>query len=105
MARACSGSRQARVTECPRSRSSHANALPQEPAPTTTARISLGASHEIDRDGDSLHLEALPELVLDPVAEVARDQSRVVHEEAEARRADAGLRRVEHVQALARARR
>src|SRR5262245_41599585 len=105
MARACSGSRHASVTSCPRSRSRHANALPHEPAPTTTALMWLGASHEIDRDGHALHLEALAKPVLDPVAVVSGDQAGVVDEEPEARRPDGGLGGVEDVQALAGARR
>ena len=47
----------------------------------------LAPPHEVDRDGDALDLEPLAQLVLDPVAVVARDQPRVVDEEAEARRA------------------
>src|SRR5439155_14988324 len=44
-------------------------------------------------------------LVLDPVAEVARDEARVVDEDAKARRPRLHLRAVEHVQLLLAARR
>src|SRR5919108_6050764 len=54
--------------------------------------------HEVDRDRNSLQLEALAELVLDPVAVVARHQTGIVDEEAEARRPGANLRPVEQVQ-------
>src|SRR2546421_4394129 len=62
------------------------------------------APHEVDRDGNPLEVEAVAELVLDPVTVVARDQAGIVDEEAEARRARANLRAVEQVQAAAVAR-
>ena len=99
IARACSASRQASETSCPRSRSSHANAVPHEPAPTTTAFTRRTKS--ID-DRDALEPEPLAQLVLDPVAVVARDEARVVDEEAEPRRARLHLRPVEEVEAAAR---
>src|SRR5919108_696838 len=66
----------------------------REPAPS-------GPAHEVDRHGHALELEVLAQPVLDPVAVVARDQARVVDEEAEARRADAGLRAGEENEGLA----
>ena len=58
------------------------------------------APDEVDRHGHALELEPLAELVLDPVAVVARDQARVVDEEAEAGRAHGRLGAVEEVQPL-----
>src|SRR5262249_3358981 len=97
------GSRQASVTSWSRSASRRENAVPQEPPPTTTTFTS-GASHEVDRDRNPFELEAVSQLVLDPVPVVARDQPGVVDEEGEPRRAGARLRAVEQVQALAAAR-
>src|SRR5262249_25782572 len=63
-------------------------------------RHTSRASHEIDRDGNPCEAETLADPVLDPVPVVARDQARVVDEEAEARRARGALRAVEEVQPL-----
>ena len=54
---------------------------------------------EVDGDGHALEPEARAQLVLDPVAVVARDEAAVVDEEPEARRARAHLRPVEEVEA------
>ena len=72
--RACSGSRQASVTSWPWSRRRRANAVPHEPA-ADDDDSSFGALDEVDRDGNALELEALAQLVLDPVAVVARDEA------------------------------
>src|SRR5438477_3695836 len=85
----------------PRSARRRANAVPHEPAPTTTTRIGarlLRASHEVDRHGHPLQLVPVAELVLDPVAVVARDEAGIVDEEAEARRPGLRLRAVQEVQ-------
>jgi hypothetical protein len=42
---------------------------------------NLMCAHEVDRDGHARELEALAELVLDPVAVVARCQARIVDED------------------------
>src|SRR3954453_19340891 len=97
MAAAWAGSRQASVTSWPRSRTSRANAVPHDPHPTTTTFTSRFLP-KVDRDGDALELEAVGQLVLDPVRVVARDESRVIDEHADARRAARDLRPVEHVQ-------
>src|SRR3954454_11777455 len=97
MAAAWAGSRQASVTSWPRSRTSRANAVPHDPHPTTTTFTSRFLP-KVDRDGDALELEAVAQLVLDPVRVVARDESRVVDEHADAWRAARDLRPVEHVQ-------
>src|SRR5919201_1690708 len=55
----------------------------------------LRAPHEVDRHGHALELEPFTKLVLDPVAVVARDQTGVVDEEAEARRSRPHLRPIE----------
>src|SRR5207249_4645713 len=62
-------------------------------------------SHEVDRDRNPVELEAVSQLVLDPVPVVASDEPRIVDEEAEPRRAGARLCAVEQVQALSSARR
>src|SRR5947199_10804595 len=59
------------------------------------------AADEVDRHGNAVKAEPLTQLVLDPVAVVARDQRLIVYEDAEAWRPFADLRRVEHVQPLA----
>ncbi len=101
--RACSGSRQASVT-----RARGRRAAARTPCPTSRRRRrrrpSLGRADEVDRDGTPCELEPLAQLVLDPVAVVARDEARVVDEDAEARRARRDLRAVEEVQPLARSR-
>src|SRR2546423_6664830 len=105
MAAACAGSRQASVTAWPRSRSSVANAVPHDPPPTTTtfttAPAPLRLADEVDRDRHALEVEALAQPVLHPVAVVARHQPRVVHVDAEARRARRHLCPVQEVQPLA----
>src|SRR5439155_26805034 len=63
------------------------------------------AGNEVDRDRYALELEALAQLVLDPVAVVASDQGRVVDRETEARGSRGYLRSVEEVQAPTLARR
>ena len=98
IARACSGSRAASVTSCPRS-SQHARER-RPPGPRSDDDGLHARLHEVDRHGHALELEPLAELVLDPVAVVARDQAGVVDEEAEAGRAHGGLGAVEEVQAL-----
>ena len=73
-------------------------------SPTTRRRRRPRSSRpppEVDRDRHALELEPLAQLVLDPVAVVAGDEARVVHREAEARRARRDLRAVEQVEALA----
>src|SRR5437588_1289848 len=55
---------------------------------------------EVDRDGHALEVEAPPQLVLDPVAVVARHEPRVVHVQPEARWPRLHLRSVEEVEAL-----
>src|SRR4029079_14025815 len=62
---------------------------------------SFSSRDEVDRDGHALQVETAAQLVLDPVAVVARYEARVVHVDAEARRPRAHLRAVEQVQALA----
>src|SRR5262245_26310273 len=109
MARACSPSRQASVTACPRSPSRRANTVPHDPPPTTTAFMILGrrsfALDEVDRHGDTFEVEALAQLVLDPVPVVARDEAGVVDEDAKPRRPRRHLRAVEQPQAAAALRR
>src|SRR5207253_2027926 len=68
---------------------------------TSRCQTPSRLAHEVDRDGYAFELEALAQPVLDPVAVVARDEARVVHVHAEARRARGHLRSVEQVQALA----
>src|SRR5262249_25129643 len=70
-------------------------------APGLLRVITLRASHEIDRDGNPLQVEPLRETVLDPVAEVARDETRVVDEDAEPWGPGARLGHIEQVEALA----
>src|SRR5689334_11706774 len=111
MTRACSASRAASVTSCPRCSSTHEKPVPHDPAPTTTTftreqshdaktcpcrsqvpgtflRICSGfgrteqggfrrgwngsAGDEVDRHGDALEPELVTQLVLNPVAIVAR---------------------------------
>src|SRR5947199_8889382 len=90
---------------------SRENAVPQEPAPTTrictgvASQPPSGAADEVDADRDAVEVEARPQLVLEPVAVVARDQARVVDEDAEARRSRRHLRAVEQIQPLASPRR
>ena len=59
--------------------------------------VSLGAL-EVDRHRDALQLEARAQLVLDPVAVVARHEPRVVDEDAQPRRPRRRLRRVEELE-------
>ena len=80
----------------PRSASRRANAVPHAPPPTTTAVHERAP--EVDRDRHALELEPLAQLVLDPVAVVARHEARVVDGEAEARRPRRDLRAVQQVQ-------
>src|SRR4029078_6679753 len=68
-------------------------------------RETSRALDEVDRHRDTLELEPVAQLVLDPVAVVARHETRVVDEDAEARRALVDLRGVEEIQAAAVARR
>src|SRR5579862_9604271 len=68
------------------------------PRPETA---SSGSFHEVDRDRDALQVEALAQPVLDPVAVVARDEARVVDEDAKARRPHADLGAVEEVEPAA----
>src|SRR5512134_2537845 len=69
--------------------------------PGLACGASLLRALEVDRDGDALELESRPELVLDPVAVVARHEPRVVHEDAEPRRARGRLGAVQQLQAAA----
>src|SRR5579862_38992 len=100
IASACSLLRQARTTSWSRSRRRRVNAVPHAPAPTTKNRIS-GSFHEVDRDRHALEPELLAQLVLDPVAVVARHEAGVVDREPEAWRADADLCAVEEVETAA----
>ena len=92
----------ARVTSSPRSASSREKPVPHDPPPTTTARFTSGGGSR----SRPARPRAVPlaELVLDPVAVVARDEARVVHGEAEARRPRRDLGAVEQVEPLAAAR-
>src|SRR5439155_21055657 len=56
---------------------------------------------EVDRHGHALEPEVVADLVLDPVAVVAGDQTRVVDREAKAGWARGDLRPVEQIEALA----
>src|SRR5262249_32477718 len=67
-------------------------------SPRLRRRPSL-RGYEVDGDGNALEPEPRAQLVLDPVAVVARDQAPVVHEQPEARRTRRDLRPVEQVQA------
>src|SRR2546429_8206441 len=51
--------------------------------------------HEVDRHGDAFELEALTQLILDPIAVVARDVPPAVDGEAKTRRARVYLSAVE----------
>src|SRR5204862_6885501 len=61
--------------------------------------------HEVDRHGGTLELEPLTQAILDPVAVVARDERRIVDEEAKARRARLRLRPLQEIEPAAGARR
>ena len=89
----------------PRGRGRRAAA--RSPCPTSRRRRRRPSRPppEVDRHRHALELEALAQLVLDPVGVVAGDEARVVDGEAEARRPRGDLRAVEQVQALAAARR
>src|SRR5215475_12798287 len=56
------------------------------------------APYEVDRDRHAFELEPVAELVLDPVAVVARNERGVVHEETEPRRPRMNLRPVEEIE-------
>ena len=75
IARACRGSRAASATSCPRSARTRANAVP---TPRHRRRRRSRRLHEVDRHGHPLEVEAVAQLVLDPVAVVPGDQARVV---------------------------
>src|SRR5207237_140753 len=77
------------------------------PFPTSRLRRrgTSRAPYEVDRHGYALQAEALAQLVLDPVAIVARDEPRIVDEDSEARWPRVDLRGVEQIQAPAVARR
>ena len=66
---------------------------------------SLTPCDEIDRDGNALERKTVAHPVLHPVRVVARDEARIVDEEAVARRAYARLRPVQEVESLAAPRR
>src|SRR5204863_3129687 len=80
---------------------------PRTSSPTPRLRRSRPsrAPPEVDRHRDALELVALAQLVLDPVAVVARHEAGIVDRDAEARRARSDLRAVEKVQPLAALRR
>src|SRR5262249_22195937 len=88
-----------------RARARRAATRTPSPTPRLPRRPPSCSPDEVDRHGHALELEALPELVLDPVAVVAGHETRIVHEEAETRRPLLHLRAVEEVQAPAVARR
>src|SRR3954463_10718647 len=66
--------------------------------PRNVRKRTSGSFHEVDRDRHAVQVESLTQLVLDPVAVVARDEAGVVDEDADARRAHADLRAVEEVE-------
>ena len=86
------------TTSWPRSSRTRVNAVPHDPAPTTRNRMRQDRLTKSIETGHTLQAEALAQPVLDPVAIVARDEARVVHEDAEARRAHADLGAVEEVE-------
>src|SRR3954453_8951569 len=66
--------------------------------PPHRRRSRSSSPHEVDRHGYSLELEALAELVLDPVAVIARHEAGIVDEKTEARRPCRHLRSVEQIE-------
>src|SRR2546421_12692697 len=89
----------------PRARARGGRARTPFPTSRLRRRGTSRAPYEVDRHGYALEAEALAQLVLDPVAIVARDEPRIVDEDAEARRSRVDLRGVEQIQAPTVARR
>src|SRR5712691_11153905 len=85
----------------PRGRGRAARARTRCPTSLRRRRRTSCALHEVDVDGYAVELEALAQLVLDPVRVVARDEARLVDEDPDPRRARLDLRPVQEVQAAA----